>query len=417
MDHENKRQGMSRRDFLKISASVGVGLALGASGMAAVEKVVSPSKPATGEAPSGSSAPDATIPLYGEHQAGIITPQQSYMYLASFRLTASDRASVVRLLRDWTRFADLSSAGGTMRTGDNPLLPPSDTGETLDLPAARLTATFGFGPTFFRQDGKDRYGIAGKMPLYLKDIPRMPRDNLDSLLSGGDVCVQVCAEDQQVAFHAVRNFIRLSTGLATVNWLQEGFISGGPAGQTPRNLFGFKDGTANALHQSAEGYRDVVWAGASEPEWMRGGTYMAYRKIRMLLEVWDRSSLADQEDTFGRYKESGAAYGKKGEFDTADPAQMPIDAHVRLAKESKRLIHRRGYSYTDGVDQRTGNVNAGLLFVSFQRNPEEQLIPMLKLMQSRDALNEYAVHIASGMFACPGGLREGQYIGQSLLEA
>ena len=304
-----------------------------------------------------------------------------------------------------------------MKSGGNPQLPPSDTGETLDLPAAKLTATFGFGPSLFLQDGKDRYGLASKLPRYLQDIPRMPRDNLDPLLCGGDVCVQVCAEDQQVAFHAIRNFIRLSTGSAAVNWLQEGFISGGSGGQTPRNLFGFKDGTANRLHETPAGYDSVVWAGDGEPDWMKGGTYMAYRKVRMLLEVWDRSSLADQEDTFGRHKESGAAYGRQGEFDEVDPSRLPDRSHVRLAKETNQLIHRRGYSYTDGVDPRTGNVNAGLLFVSYQRNPEAQLLPMLKLIQSRDALNEYAVHIASGLFACPGGLREGRYIGQSLLES
>jgi len=417
MESDNKPSGLSRRDFLKMTASVGVGLAIGASGMAAIERAVSPAKPAAAGSGSGNAATDERIPFYGDHQAGIVTPQQTYMYLVSFRITAADRAAVIRLFRDWTRFADLSTSGGTMKTGDNPLLPPSDTGETLELPAARLTATFGFGPSLFVSDGKDRFGLAGQLPLYLKDIPRMPKDNLDPALSGGDVCVQVCAEDQQVAFHAVRNFIRLSTGSATVNWLQEGFISGGKGGQTPRNLFGFKDGTANALHQTPDGFRDVVWAGEDEPAWLRGGSYLAYRKVRMLLEVWDRSSLADQENTFGRRKESGAAYGKQGEFDSVDPSKLPADSHVRLAKESKQLIHRRGYSYTDGVDPRTGNVNAGLLFLSYQRNPDAQLLPMLKLMQSKDLLNEYAVHIASGLFACPGGLREGQYVGQSLLES
>ncbi|RKP57291.1 deferrochelatase/peroxidase EfeB [Cohnella endophytica] len=411
MESNEKKQGMSRLDFLKMSAVAGVSLAIGGAGVAAIENAISPSKTEA----AGKDPKDEQIQLYGVHQPGIITPQQTYMYLASFRMT-SDKASVVRLFRDWTKFADLSMSGGTMRTGDNPLLPPSDTGETLDLPASRLTVTFGFGPTFFRLDGKDRFGIANQLPSYLKDIPRMPRENLDPLQSGGDVCVQVCADDQQVAFHAVRNFIRLSTGYASVNWMQEGFISGRP-GQTPRNLFGFKDGTANNLHQTPAGYDSVVWAGDGEPAWMQGGSYMAYRKIRMLLEVWDRSSLSDQQDTFGRHKESGAAYGKKGEFDTVDAAQMPNTAHVRLAKESKQMIHRRGYSYTDAVDPRTGNVNAGLLFVSYQRNPEEQFIPMLKLMQSKDKLNEYTSHIASGMFACPSGIREGEYIGQKLLES
>ena len=412
MGDQSNKSGMTRLEFLKMTAVAGVSLAVGGAGMALIDRATG--KDAATAAAEGSDRDDV-VALYGPHQAGIVTPQQTYMYLASFRIVTSDRKQLIQLLKDWTRFSDLSTSGGTMRTGDNPLLPPSDTGETFDLSASRLTATFGFGPSLFGVGGQDRFGIAGKLPKYLRDIPRMPKDNLDAALSGGDVVVQVCADDQQVAFHAVRNFIRLSTGVASLNWMSEGFISGRP-GTTPRNLFGFKDGTANALHQTAEGYDDVVWAGEDEPEWLRGGTYMAYRKIRMLLEVWDRSSLAEQQDTFGRFKESGAAYGAKEEFDEVDPARMPDTAHVRLAKESKQLIHRRGYSYTDGVDPRTGNVNAGLLFLSFQRNPEEQFLPMLRLMQSKDKLNEYTLHIGSGLFACPGGVREGEYVGQKLFE-
>jgi len=413
MGEQSNKGGMSRLDFLKMSAVAGVGLVVGGTGMKVIERAVGSDRHT---AVDGSIEGEQVVEMYGEHQAGIVTPQQTYMYLASFKIIAADRAALIRLMKDWTKFSDLSTSGGTMRTGDNPMLPPSDTGETYDLPASRLTVTFGFGPSLFGVGGTDRYGLAGKLPNYLKDIPRMPREKLDAALSGGDVVVQVCADDQQVAFHAIRNFIRLSTGAATLNWLNEGFISGRP-GTTPRNLFGFKDGTANVLHQTTEGYDQVVWAGEDEPEWIKGGTYMAFRKIRMLLEVWDRSSMAEQQDTFGRYKESGAAYGKQGEFDEVDSAKLPDTAHVRLAKESKQLIHRRGYSYTDGVDPRTGNVNAGLLFISYQRNPDEQFIPMLKLMQNNDKLNEYTLHIASGMFACPGGIRQGEYIGQKLFES
>ncbi|WP_035119993.1 iron uptake transporter deferrochelatase/peroxidase subunit [Cohnella panacarvi] len=412
MGEESNKGGMSRLDFLKMSAVAGVGLIVGGAGMKVIERATGSDR---NKAVDGNIEGEQ-VEMYGEHQAGIVTPQQTYMYLASFKIVAADLAAVIRLMKDWTKFSDLSTSGGSMRTGDNPMLPPSDTGETYDLPASGLTVTFGFGPSLFGVGGGDRYGLAGKLPIYLKDIPRMPREKLDATMSGGDVIVQVCADDQQVAFHAIRNFIRLSTGAATLNWLNEGFISGRP-GTTPRNLFGFKDGTANVLHQTSAGFDQVVWAGEDEPEWMRGGTYMAFRKIRMLLEVWDRSSMAEQQDTFGRYKESGAAYGKQGEFDEVDASKLPDTAHVRLAKESKQLIHRRGYSYTDGVDPRTGNVNAGLLFISYQRNPEEQFIPMLKLMQSNDKLNEYTLHIASGMFACPGGIRQGEYIGQKLFES
>ncbi|MEK8131848.1 iron uptake transporter deferrochelatase/peroxidase subunit [Paenibacillus filicis] len=411
MERTPKDAGITRREFLKWSAVAGSGIAMGAAGVSAILGL----SQAPGKVSEAAGA--GQIPMYGEHQAGIVTPQQTYMYLASFQITAADRPAVIGLFRDWTRFSDLSTRGGTMQSGDNKLLPPSDTGETLDLPASRLTVTFGFGPAFFSQDGKDRFGLAAQAPRYLKDIPRMPRENLDKTLSGGDVCIQVCAEDQQVAFHAVRNFIRLSTGLASLKWLQEGFISGGTAGQTPRNLFGFKDGTANQLHQTPEGYQDVVWAGEGEPSWMAGGTYLAYRKIRMLLEVWDRTPLSDQEDTFGRNKTSGAAYGAKHEFDPVDLGQLPANAHVTLAKQSGKLIHRRAYSYTGGIDPRTGHMDAGLLFISYQRNPDEQFLPMLKLMQSQDKLNEYVSHVASAMFACPRGLREGEYLGQVLFEA
>ncbi|MFC5468028.1 iron uptake transporter deferrochelatase/peroxidase subunit [Cohnella suwonensis] len=412
MGEQTNKGGISRRDFLKMSAVAGVGLAIGGAGMSAIERAIG----TDGTAQAVGNPAGEQVPMYGVHQAGIVTPQQTYMYLASFRITAPNRDILIRLLKDWTRFADLSTSGGSMLTGDNPNLPPSDTGESLDLPASRLTATFGFGPSLFGIGGTDRFGIGGKLPKHLKDIPRMPKDNLDPSQSGGDIVVQVCADDQQVAFHAIRNFIRLSTGSASLNWMNEGFISGQP-GKTARNLFGFKDGTANGLHQTPAGFDEVVWAAEDEPSWMKGGSYLAFRKIRMLLEVWDRSSLADQQDTFGRYKESGAAYGKKGEFDAVDASQMPDTAHVRLAKESKQQIHRRAFSFTDGVDPRTGNVNAGLLFLSYQRDPDIQFVPMLKMMQSNDKLNEYTLHVASGMYACPGGVREGEYIGQKLFES
>lgn len=411
MKQSEKKDNMSRRDFLKLSASVGVGLAIGATGMAGLEQA----RPASNSTDSASVI-DEQIAFYGSNQAGIITPQQTYMYLLSMNILSSSKNDVIALFKDWTKFIALSTTGKKMKTGDNPLLPPSDTGETLEHGAARLTVTVGFGPSFFNKNGVDAYGIAHQSPQYLKDIPRMAKDKLDSSLSGGDVIVQVCAEDQQVAFHAARNLIRLATGKSSVNWLQEGFISGANSADTPRNLFGFKDGTANQLHQSTRGFDDVIWAGSDEPSWMQGGTYMAYRKISMLLEVWDRSSLTDQEDTFGRYKQSGAPYGKATEFDTVEPSALPVHSHVRLAKESKQQIHRRAYSYTDGIDARTGNVNAGLLFISYQKNPEKQFIPMLRMMQNQDLLNEYAVHIASGLYACPAGLKEGQYIGQAILE-
>ncbi|KKC46565.1 deferrochelatase [Paenibacillus sp. D9] len=398
---------VSRRDFLKLSAVAGAALALGGGGAGAVLS-------ALGQKKASAEASQETA-FYGPNQAGIATPQQTYMYLASFRILDIGRAGLIAMLKEWTRFSDLSASGGYRQSSGNGLLPPADTGETMDLGAAGLTITYGFGTSFFLDRGSDRFGIASRKPLYLEEIPRMPKDHIEEGFKGGDIVVQICANDQQVAFHALRNLIRLATGSAVVNWTEEGFISA-PEGKTPRNLFGFKDGTANSLHQTPQGYDEVLWAGTEEPDWMKGGSYLAYRKIRMLLEVWDRSSLQAQEDTFGRSKDSGAAYGSKGEFDPVVKAELPADSHVRLAKDSGQSIHRRAYSYTGAIDSRTGQLDAGLLFLSYQRNPSKQFIPMLRMMQSRDKLNEYTQHIASAMYACPGGIREGQYIGQALLE-
>ncbi|SDT51354.1 deferrochelatase/peroxidase EfeB [Paenibacillaceae bacterium GAS479] len=403
-----KESGISRREFLKLSAVTAAALAVGGGGAGAALSMFGRSN-----APAAVSN-DERLNFYGAHQAGIITAQQKYLYLGSFRIITDSKADLISMLKEWTKFSTLAAAGGYRQSSGNNLLPPADTGEAMDLGAAKLTITYGFGESFFLDNGKDRFGAAARKPSHLKRIPRMPKDHLDPGFQAGDIAVQVCADDQQIAFHALRNLIRLASGTAILNWMEEGFTSAPPDGKTPRNLFGFKDGTANKLHQSD--FDEVVWAGAGEPDWMRGGSYLAFRKIRMLLEVWDRSSLKAQEDTFGRSKESGAAYGAVGEFDPVPLSQQPVDSHVALAKQSRQSIHRRAYSYTGAIDPRTGQLDAGLLFLSYQRNPQEQFIPMLRLMQSRDRLNEYTQHIASALYACPAGVREGEYIGQSLLK-
>ena len=150
---------------------------------------------------------------------------------------------------------------------------------------------------------------------------------------GGDIIFQACSNDQQVAFHAVRNLTRIGSGKVRVKFLENGFLRGAK-NQTPRNLFGFKDGTCNIDHQSRQGYERVVWAQDDEPKWFQNGTYLGYRKIEMHLEVWDRSSLYDQENTFGRKKLSGAPFGKKHEFDKVITSKEPTDSHVYLARKA-----------------------------------------------------------------------------------
>jgi deferrochelatase/peroxidase EfeB len=299
------------------------------------------------------------------------------------------------------------------------LAPPADTGEALGLTPARLTVTFGLGPSLF----DDRFGLAASRPQPLRDLPALPGDELDPNRSGGDLCVQACADDPQVAFHAVRNLARIGRGAVTVRWSQLGFgrtSSTSRAQATPRNLLGFKDGTRNLKAEDAADLARHVWVAgdrAGEPAWLRGGTYLVARRIRMLIEVWDRASLGDQEQTIGRHKASGAPLGGREEFDAPNLARLPADSHVRLAAPASNegtALLRRGYSFTDGLDDRLGQLDAGLFFLSFQRDPDA-FIRIQRRLGSTDALNEYIKHVGSGVWAIPPGARRGGWVGETLL--
>ncbi|MBX6395535.1 MAG: deferrochelatase/peroxidase EfeB [Alicyclobacillaceae bacterium] len=414
---------MSRREMLRLTAAAGFGLALGMGSMNVWRMT---EVPAGKTAPGGDSkgAGDGDIvEFYGLHQAGIATPQQDHLVFASFDITTSQRKEVRDLLRTWSEYAARMTRGETIGSpSTNAHLPPDDNGESLGLSPARLTITFGFGPTLFQRDGVDRFGLAAKQPASLKDIPRMPRDALLPEWCGGDLCIQACADDPQVAFHAVRHLARAAAGVAAVRWLQQGFLSRpmNAAGkeETPRNLFGFKDGTGNVDITDETQMNRFIWVnGSDQPSWMRGGTYLVVRRIRMLIEVWDRASLMDQEQTIGRKKDSGAPFGGQGEFSPVNPAALPENSHVRLAHGDGTVkLLRRSYSYLNGVDSKTGSLDAGLVFISFQRDVQQQFVPILRRLAAQDALNEYISHIGSAVFACPPGARKGGYVGDTLFE-
>lgn len=404
---------VSRREVIKMSLLTGTGIAIGASGIGSIATMTEAFSDPKSQLKNAQK--DNTIPFYGKHQAGIVTPQQTYTYIAAFDLQTDKKQDVIDLFKQWTQASAVMSTGKVEYAYENDWLPPKDTGEALGLSAARLTVTFGLGTTFFKKDGVDRYGISQKKPSNLAPIPAMPRDDLAEPYIGGDISVQVCADDQQVAFHAIRNIIKTAIGKAGMKWMQSGFISA-PKGKTPRNLFGFKDGTANVSIENQQALNQIVWADDDKQEWMNGGSYLAYRRIQMFLEVWDRSSLKDQEDTFGRKKKSGAAYGNSEEHGDVKLGKLPPNSHVHIAKSIGQEIHRRVYSYTDGINPRTGVIDAGLAFMSYQKDPAKQFLPMLKKMSLKDNLNEYTKHVGSALFACPRGIQRGEYIAQGLLE-
>ncbi|MFE9415542.1 iron uptake transporter deferrochelatase/peroxidase subunit [Streptomyces griseofuscus] len=383
----------------------GAGIALGA--------VVAGGAVALTDAGSGTAdaaGAGGAVEFHGAHQAGIATPVQDRLHFAAFDVKTDDREEFVQLLKDWTAAARRMTAGkpvGEGAYGGLPEAPPDDTGEALGLTPCRLTLTIGFGPSLF-----DRFGLRGKRPEALVDLPEFPGDNLEKTRTGGDLCVQACADDPQVAVHAIRNLARIGFGKVAVRWSQLGFgktSSTTPDAQTPRNLFGFKDGTRNIAGTETDRLAKHVWVGDGDgPDWMSGGSYLVARRIRMNIETWDRTSLQEQEDVFGRDKREGAPVGRAGEHDAPFLKAMKPTAHVRLAHpdaNSGITILRRGYSFTDGTDG-LGRLDAGLFFLAYQRDVRHGFIPLQRKLSAHDALNEYIQHVGSAVFAVPPGVRD-----------
>lgn len=422
------RPRLSRRGLLSLAGVGSAGAVAGiAAGLLAHDAVAAVAAPAEVE--------DSVVPFHGDRQAGITTPAQDRLHIAAFDVTTEDRAALIKLLKDWTAAAEAMTAGRTAgKTGavDGPYeAPPEDTGEALDLDAAKLTLTFGFGPGLFEKDGKPRFGLEGRRPEALIDLPHFPGDALEAARTGGDLVVQACADDPQVAVHAIRNLARIGFGKVRVRWSQLGFgrtSSTSRAQVTARNLFGFKDGTNNLKAEDTELLNEHVWATAgSRPgeDWMAGGSYLVSRRIRMHIEIWDRTSLREQEGLIGRAKGEGAPLSGGKEFTAPDFAMkgkdgeplIPMDAHVRLAhadqNDGVRML-RRGYNYTDGSDG-LGHLDAGLFFIAFVKDPRTHYVPMQMTMAKEDALAlEYLKHTGSGLFAVPPGIKPGGFIGEGL---
>jgi deferrochelatase/peroxidase EfeB len=403
-----------------------VGLAAGAAGGYALgteETTESPQSPGT-----------RTYPFYGENQAGILTPVQDRLHFAAFDVITNSRRELVQLLKEWTgaaaRMTQGLSAGEIGPTSGPYGAPPDDTGEAIGLPPAGLTITFGFGPTLFRREGKSRFGLADREPAALERLPHFPADNLDPQRSDGDLCVQACADDPQIAVHAVRNLARIAFGRAAIRWSQLGFgrtTSTSTSQATPRNLMGFKDGTMNVKAEDPAAVDEHVWVPAdadSKGRWLAGGSYLVVRRINMTIEIWDRQPLSEQERVIGRTKAEGAPLTGGSEFSQPDFALegsddeplVAADAHVRLMHPSNNggaKMLRRGYNFVDASDG-LGRMDAGLFFLAYVRDPRKQFIPIQMKLGLRDGLSEYLQHTGSALFAIPPGIAQGEYVGQSL---
>lgn len=412
-DKENSRgasTGLSRRSIL-------LGAAATPFGVAAAE-AATPSETA---AAKDIINLDQSYPFYGvAGQAGVETPPQRHVTFMTFDLTASKKEELQILLARWSAAIAQMMKGEPVGLVDpeRPNAVAFDTGEALNLGAASLTVTVGLGPDVFGP----QFGLSGMKPPLMRTLKALPGDNLKAELSGGDLSVQACADDPQVAYHAVRLLARIgkSTGFAATRWSVMGFgrASAGKHQQTPRNLLGFKDGTRNIVEKDQ--FEKFVWI-KDGPDWQRNGTYQVVRKVKMFIESWDTDRVNDQNDVFGRFKVSGAPLSGTHEFDIPDFEMkradgsyvIPRTAHISLAAHEHNdglRILRRSYNYTDGIND-AGMLDAGLLFISYQNDPAAFEKLQTKL-GAADALNEYISHIGSAVFYVPPAPQEGGYIGQ-----
>ena len=352
-------------------------------------------------------------------QAGIDTPPQRHIMFMTFDLTSTNPRDLQVLLARWSSAIAQMMKGSTIGQVE-PVRPQGiagDTGEALELEPAALTVTVGLGPRIF----SDELGLAAHKPALMRELKTLPSDNFSPEFTGGDLSIQACADDPQVAYHAVRNLARIakSTGTAATRWSVLGFgrASAGKGQTTPRNLFGFKDGTRNITEKAD--FDRFVWINDNGPAWQQGGSYQVVRKIRMHIENWDTDRISDQNAIFGRHKQSGAPLSGKQEFDTPDftlkddkgELVIPATSHISLASHENNQgtrILRRSYNYTDGLNN-LGFLDAGLLFISYQNDPAHFERLQAKLGSS-DALNEYISHIGSGIFFVPPAPKEGSYL-------
>ena len=407
---------VSRRRFLQGAAAGAAGTALGAGLLAGG---------AQADARAADTAVDvaASYPFHGPHQAGILTPapaaKQAAACYAAFDLTTTDRAGLTALMKTLTSRARFLATGGTP-PDLGVAAPPSDSdvlGPTA--PADGLTVTISVGSSLF----DERYGLTVSRPRKLTPMPVFPDDSPTPDWLHGDLLVQLCANHPDTVHHAIRDLARHTRGTMQPRWKIEGYAAPPRPSGSGRNLLGFKDGTANPTGARAA---DLVWVDdPHEPSWAQGGSYQVVRIIRMLVEFWDRVSINEQQNMFGRRRDTGAPLDGNNEFDTpdytADPNGnvIPLDAHIRLANprtpttENQRLV-RRSYNYDLGVDP-NGNLSTGHIFTCYQQDVDRQFATVQARLAG-EPLVDYVQPFGGGYFyVLPGVTDTNDWYARELL--
>lgn len=399
---------ISRRNFLK-------GTAAGAAGTALTGGLLIGGAHADARPVAGAPEVADSYPFHAAHQAGILDPgpankQNNSCYVAFDLVAGTSRAELADLLRTITARGRALTAGGSpaaLGVGQ----PPADS-DVLgpDVPADGLTVTVGFGASLF----DERFGLAAARPRKLTPMTTFPNDALEPDWTHGDLLVQLCANHADTVHHALRDITRHTRGAMQPRWKIDGYSSPPRPSGSARNLLGFKDGSANPTGSEAA---QLIWVDdPAEPAWAQAGTYQVVRLIRMFVEFWDRVSINEQENMFGRRRDTGAPLDGTVESDdvpdyAADPtgSVIPMDAHIRLANprtaqtESQRLL-RRSYNYDLGIGM-NGTVQCGHIFVAYQQDVQRQFETVQRRLVD-EPLIDYVQPFGGGYFFVPPGVRD-----------
>jgi deferrochelatase/peroxidase EfeB len=423
---------VDRRTFLTRSAVVLGGAGVG--GVAALARAGSsaqgastPAEPSQSEEWSVSQAQLAQRePFDGSHQAGILTPAPAQATFAALDSIAPDRRTLQEALQALSLRARELTIGGpiALLEADAPPVDSGVLGPTNDPDV--LTVTIAFGASLFDA----RYGLAAGRPPELVQMPTFAIDDLDPAQSHGDMLLQICAHQRDTVTHTLRELLRTVRGSLQLRWTIDGF-SGAARGPSPhnnpRNLFAFRDGTANPPTDDAELMNRLVWVGGGQPAWAVGGTYQVVRIIRMHVEFWDRVGLNEQQNMIGRDRASGAPLGASDEFDDPryeldpDGKRIPLTAHIRLANPrttatADQRILRRGFNYARGLDS-AGQLDQGLVFAAFNRSPKRQFVTIQNRLLTEPMI-DYITPVGGGyFFVAPGAKGDIDWVGSGLFAA
>ena len=407
----------SRRSFLSGLAASTAAVAVPTAN--AQSSFFGSSKPMTNPDNGRSKDLEEVAAFHGEHQEGIVTAPQKFCEVIALDIQFADVSRLETLLRTITDRARFLTTGG-QTPPDGIAYPANDSGELgTDLPTDNLSITVAVGESLF----DDRFGLSSHKPAHLSTMEAFADDSLQENLCHGDLAIQICANQHDTVLHALRDILRHTRGDVAVRWRQSGYMNEPRPSGTQRNHLGFKDGIVNPKEEEND---TLVWAGADEPAWAAGGSYMVVRLIAMYTEFWDRISIAEQEQIFGRDRATGGPLSGGDEW--AEPSYLddhgdviPTDAHIRLAnprtpETADQLMLRRAYNYDNGVRD-NGTLDVGLVFICFQQDLERQFITVQKRLEG-EPLADYIRPYGGGYFyALPGVRDESDFFGRALLTA